>query len=417
MELLPKDSALLRRFEQHLIDSRYTRSVIAHHVDRAEKLLSYLHQVGLAAETVTCEDLSRYLSALIQRYRRDHLRSPRSMINWHCWQTTGVHSFLRFVQGRWPPPPVPGNAHEQAIDALLTEYRRCERERRALAPATMYGQVHEALRFLHWLPEREISGCLAKLTITDIDRYMKWRATGYARPTVKLACVNMRRFLRFLQVSGWVKRDLAAGLMGPTLYRFEGIPSVIRPEQTRAILDDARKDHSEQGLRNYAMLLLLVTYGLRAGEICRLQLGDVDWRDQRLWIRHSKTGRRSCLPLTPSVGQAILDYVRRGRPRCKDREIFIRMRGPRGAFASNTALYSMLRRQLARLGIRLSGKRGSHVFRHARAAALLRAGVPVKTIGDLLGHRSASSTAVYLKLDHRELRNVALSIPLPEVTP
>jgi integrase/recombinase XerD len=417
MEVLPIDSALLRRFELHLIDSGYTRPIIAHHVDRAEKLLGYLHQIGLTVETVTRDDLQKYFNTLIRRYRRDHLRSPRSMINWQYWHTTGVHCFLRYVQGRWPPPPVPANGREQVIQALLAEYRQYERERQALAPATIYGQVHEAERFLYWLPERELSDCLAKLTIADIDRYMKHRATGYARMTVKLACVNMRRFLRFLQTTGRLQRDLAAGIMGPTLYRYEGIPSVIRPEQTRAILDDARKDRSELGLRNYAMLLLLVTYGLRAGEICRLELGDIDWRDQRLWIRHRKTGHRSCLPLIPSVGQAILDYVRRGRPKCKDREIFISMRAPRGAFASNTVLTSMLRRQLARLGIRLSGKRGAHVFRHARAAALLRAGVPLKTIGDLLGHRSAYSTAIYLKLNHRQLRDVALSIPLPEVTP
>jgi len=109
--------------------------------------------------------------------------------------------------------------------------------------------------------------------------------------------------------------------------------------------------------------------------------------------------------------------VQHARPRCKDPEVFIRLSGPRGAFSANTALYSMLRRQMARLGIRLTGKRGSHVFRHARAATLLRAGVPLKTIGDLLGHRSASSTAVYLKLDDQELRNVALPLPLPEVSP
>ncbi len=417
MELLPKDSALLRRFERHLIDSSYSRPVIAHHVDRAEKLLCYLHQAGLAAETMGRVDLSRYLSALMKRYRRDHLRSPRSMINWRYWHTTGAHSFLRFVQGCWPPPPLPENAREQAIQALLTEYRLWQRERRVLTAATIYGVVHEAERFLHWLPGQKLSACLSELAITDIDRYMKSRATGYARATVKLACVNLRRLLRFLHATGRLPRDLAAGLMGPSLYRFEGIPSVIRPEQIRAVLADARKDRSEQGLRNYAMLRLLVTYGLRAGEICRLQLSDIDWRGERLWIRHSKTSHRSCLPLTPDVGHAILEYVRRGRPKCKDREIFIRVNAPRSAFATSTALYSMLRRQLARLGIRLGGKRGAHVFRHSRAATLLRAGVPLKTIGDLLGHRSACSTAVYLKLDHRELRNVALSIPLPEVTP
>jgi integrase/recombinase XerD len=415
MELAPNDLAQLRRFEQHLIDSRYTRSVIAHHVDRSEKFLGYLLRINIAAENVTRDDVSRYVRALLQRYRREHLRSPRAIMSWRYWHMTGLHNFLRFVQGRWPPPPVPGNAHERAIQAILSEYAQSLRDKGTILPRTVEGPVSEARRFLHWLPGRKISRSLSEVVVADLDRYMKWRATGYARLTVKLASVNLRRFLRFLQATGRIERDLAAGLMGPTIYQYEGIPSVIRPEQIQVLLDGVRKDRSEGGLRNYAMLLLLVTYGLRAGEICRLQLNDIDWREQRLWIRHSKTGRRTCLPLTPAVGDAVLDYLRRGRPKCREREIFIRLHAPRCAFATSTALYSMLRRQFAQLGIRLTGKRGAHVFRHSRAATLLRAGVPLKTIGDLLGHRSAYSTAIYLKLDHRELRNVALSMPLPEV--
>jgi len=165
------------------------------------------------------------------------------------------------------------------------------------------------------------------------------------------------------------------------------------------------------------MLLLLATYGLRAGEVRRLQLQDIDWRREQLWIQHSKTGARSCLPLLHPVGQALLEYIRSARPSCKDREVFIRLTAPRCAFLTNSTLYCVLRRQLAQVGIRLNGKRGPHIFRHARAASLLRSGVPLKTIGDVLGHRSTASTAEYLKLADRELRAVALSIPLPEIAP
>src|SRR5690349_5632107 len=116
MDLTPKDSALLARFQKHLADSSYTRTVVAHHVDIAEKLLRYLSQAGRSAETATDGDVSRYLTALLQRYRRTHLRSPRSMINWRYWHTNGIHPFLRFVQGRWPPPSVPANARERVVD-------------------------------------------------------------------------------------------------------------------------------------------------------------------------------------------------------------------------------------------------------------------------------------------------------------
>lgn len=417
MDLSPQDLALLARFEQQLFGSGFTRQVVAHHLDTTEPFLRYLQQGGVAASGATPRHVSQYLDAQLQRYRRKHSRSPRSMISWHYWHTTGIHSFLRFIQGRWPPPPTPANRRERAIQRILTEYEQVQRASRALTAATIVGHVYEARRFLYWLPGQDIAASLTKLTICDVDRYMKARAAGYARATCKLACNNLRSLLRFLHDGGRISCDLTASLLAPRLYRYEGIPSRISGEQIRTLLADARRDRSPRGLRNYAMLMLLAVYGLRAGEVCRLQLRDIDWRGERLWIRHTKTGGESYLPLLPSVGHAILGYVQHARPRCKDPEVFIRLSGPRGAFSANTALYSMLRRQMARLGIRLTGKRGSHVFRHARAASLLRAGVPLKTIGDLLGHRSASSTAVYLKLDDQELRNVALPLPLPEVSP
>jgi integrase len=223
--------------------------------------------------------------------------------------------------------------------------------------------------------------------------------------------------LRYLQATGRIPQDLASAIITPSTYRYEGLPSTISSEQIRSILSSARKDRSRSGIRNYAILLLLATYGLRAGEVCKLRLDDIDWRAARLWIRHTKSGAHLCLPLLPVVGTALLNYLRQARPQCQDREIFIRMHAPRSALVTKSAIHSLFREHMARIGIQLNGKRGPHVFRHARAASLLRAGVPLKTVGDLLGHRHASSTAVYLKLDDQQLRKVALSLPLPEVTP
>jgi len=102
---------------------------------------------------------------------------------------------------------------------------------------------------------------------------------------------------------------------------------------------------------------LLATYGLRAGEVCKLSLDDIDWRTGRLWIPHVKTGARTCLPLLPSVGHALLNYLRQGRPACKDREAFVRMNAPRTALVTNTGIHSLLRRHMSRVGVRLNGKR------------------------------------------------------------
>ena len=142
----------------------------------------------------------------------------------------------------------------------------------------------------------------------------------------------------------------------------------------------------------------------------RLRLDDIDWRSDRLHIRHSKTGSHSVLPLLPAVGAALLAYLRRGRPRTDVREVFIRAHAPYQGFDSGSTLYTPIRRRLDQAGVQSVGKRGPHAFRHARAVSLLRSGVSPKIIGDVLGHRSAASTTPYLKLATEELRDVALEL-------
>jgi integrase/recombinase XerD len=166
------------------------------------------------------------------------------------------------------------------------------------------------------------------------------------------------------------------------------------------------------GLRDCAILQLLSTYGLRAGEITHLRLNDIDWRAETLRIRHSKTGTHSLLPLMKPVGEALMTYLRDGRPQTDAREIFIRSRAP---YRAMSRIYSEVRRRMEAAGVKPSGKRGPHIFRHARAVSLLRASIPRKVIGDLLGHRSTEATIPYLKLATEDLRAIALEIPGQEV--
>lgn len=170
-------------------------------------------------------------------------------------------------------------------------------------------------------------------------------------------------------------------------------------------------DRSREGRRDYAILMLLSTYGLRAGEITTLRLEEVDWRSEVLRVRPSKTGIHSQLLWLPFVGNAILDYLQKGRPQTRAREIFICHHAPYGPFRSGSSLYWVVRSRLTRAGIDRSSMQGPPSFRHTRAVSMLRAAVPLKEIGDVLGHRSAASTAAYLKLATEDLRSVALEVP------
>ena len=199
--------------------------------------------------------------------------------------------------------------------------------------------------------------------------------------------------------------------MSPTLYAFERLPAALTPDEVQAVLESARHDRTPMGLRNYAILLLLATYGLRAGEVVRLRLEDIDWRHECLHVRQSKTGRTTVLPLLAPVGDAILAYLREGRPTTAAREVFLRAQAPIQPFRRGSSLYAIVARRLPKAGVRPAGKRGPHTFRHAHAVRLLRAAVPLKAIGDLLGHTTTASTAIYLKLATEDLREVGLDVP------
>jgi integrase/recombinase XerD len=281
---------------------------------------------------------------------------------------------------------------------------------RGLHPKTRAGRCSNALRFLQWLGERGEAKWIHTLTVKDIDTYVQWRMQSLQHRATKKSCVvQLRSFLRYLHDSGRTQ-DLASSVLLPKLYIHESIPSALRPEEVTQVLRSTRRDRSPIGLRDFAILTLLSTYGLRAGEITALRLGDVDWAHDRLRIHHSKTGVHSELPLLRVPGEAILEYLRKGRPTSAHREVFLRSCAPYQSLHGST-LHSVLEPRLKAADVVPQGKRGPHAFRHAKAAALLRQGVPLKVIGDVFAHRSAGSTMAYLKLDLERLRGIALELP------
>ena len=136
-----------------------------------------------------------------------------------------------------------------------------------------------------------------------------------------------------------------------------------------------------------------------------------DWRKKTVRIRRSKTGSTTYLPLLPEAGEAVLQYLQKSRPKTDYREMFLRSKAPCRPFKGGGALHALVHVRLKAAGVSTTGKHGPHIIRHGRAVNLLRAAVPMKQIGDLLGHRSADSTRAYLKLATEDLRAVAMEIP------
>jgi len=321
---------------------------------------------------------------------------------------------LRLAQGQWPPAlePKPETSRERFHRELLEGYDLWMDELRGLATATRAQRIERAHDFLSGIHEHSEPNLLQGLQVRDIDTYLTFRTEGLRRKSISDVTSDLRVFLRYLYGRNAIARDLSTLVTGPTLYAYEGIPSALQAEEVKEVLATTRRDRTPGGRRDYAILMLLATYGLRSGEVTALRLDDLDWKNDVLVVRHSKTGTSSKLPLLSDPGEALLNYLEYARPRSTIREVFLCLNAPHRAFPPyGTLLYDVIRRRLDAAGIVPQGKKGPHAFRHARAVSLLRAAAPLKEIGDILGHRSTKSTGSYLKLATEDLRGVALEVP------
>ncbi len=268
--------------------------------------------------------------------------------------------------------------------------------------------VERVLRvFFGWLDGRGIDD-ISRLTPAEVRDFFASRKS-LKRSTLALEASDLRCFLRYLGIEGVVRVKLAAAVESPRLYRMSSPPSVLEEETVDRLI--AAVDRTTAlGKRDYAMLLLGLRYGLRPSDIRGLRFDDIRWREQRLVILQSKTQRALELPLTAEVDEALVDYVRHGRPVCDAREVFVRHKVPIAPFVESNNLWREMRRAFKAAGIEPPpGLRGFSLLRHTAATRMLARGVPFHIISDVLGHASVDTTRIYAQVDLKGLRSVALS--------
>ena len=247
---------------------------------------------------------------------------------------------------------------------------------------------------------------VAGLSTADVTgAVLRKAASGVSVSAAQNFVSGLRAFLRFCFLEGLVEMDLSQAALVVRGRRASVLPRGISRADARALMGSCDR-RRPLGRRDYALIILLLRFGLRRGEIARLTLDDIDWRAGELVI-HGKGGREDRLPLPADVGQAIAAYLRRGRPASDRREVFLRARAPYAPIASGTVA-STVRRACRRAGI---PEVGSHRLRHTTACEMVQAGVPIVRIGQVLRHRSLQSTAIYARVDVEQLRQLAAPWP------
>lgn len=278
------------------------------------------------------------------------------------------------------------------------------REERGLRETSILHYGHY-LRLLEAYLERIGVRRLGELSPAVLSAFVTEAGHGLSQTSITGMCCSVRVFLRYLHREGLIGRDLSAAVEGPRRYRLSNVPRSITWDEVRCMLEVVDR-RSAVGKRDYAILLLLVTYGLRAREVASLTLDDIDWERERLLVPERKAGHCTAYPLSGVVGEALLDYLKQARPRTEQRAVFLRVLAPPVPLTWN-GVSCRASYYLRKAGVRVR-RPGSHTLRHTCVQRLIDAEFPLKTIGDYVGHRSSSSTALYTKVAIESLREVAM---------
>lgn len=299
-----------------------------------------------------------------------------------------------------PKPPSP---------LLIEEYRQFLRGHRGVSEKTIQAHCSHVQSFLATLAEHAepAPAVIKNLAAPAVSRFIEDRAAVLTPSDRKRLCAAIRGFLRFLLLRGYLLRDLMSSVPVIPSFRLASLPQALAKEDIEKILGAVDRS-TPVGRRDYAMFMILATYGIRGGQLCALRLEDIEWRRETLRIRAAKGGREVILPLLHAVGEALVDYLRNGRPRVSSREIFIRVRPPLGPLGGS--LGQIIKPYARRAGVKAL-RVCPRVWRHGFASKMLAHGQPLKNISDMLGHRSIETTYIYTKVDIEMLRQAALDWP------
>lgn len=383
-------------FARSLSERGYALRSIHRQVLLAACFSQWLKQKGIVLQSITSDHPGRYL-----RYRARHVRT-------YTVDAVALGHLLDFLRGESVIPTKTAPVRPLSpVERCAQAYEHYLREARGLAGVTIRNYLPFIVGFLN---DRFGNGpvMLSRLCAHDVVRFVQRQARRLRMRRAKLLTTVLRSFLQYARYRGDVKLDLAAAVPVVANWSMSSIPRAIPPNQVRQLLTSIDR-RTATGRRDYAILLLLARLGLRSSQVALLELEDINWNAGQLSVR-GKSGRRSELPLPAEVGEAIVAYLRHGRPDSTSRRVFLRATPPIRGFQARSGVGFVVRHCLERAGINAPTK-GAHQFRHGLATEMLRQGASLSDIGELLGHRSPETTKIYTKVDLNALRTLAQPWP------
>jgi site-specific recombinase XerD len=247
---------------------------------------------------------------------------------------------------------------------------------------------------------------MSRINVNDIRSFIYQYAQHDSPYRTRNMASAFRSFLRFLKFKDMVDVDFSAIIPPVAIWKMDRIPDFLSEQEVKVLLKHCDTS-TKIGLRDYTILRMLLSLGLRASEVANLTLDDFDWNNGELIVK-GKGSKISRLPLAQDFGDDLVAYLLKGRPSCSSRNIFISANQPYHSIRGHT-ISSIVGTALKRAGLKKKGK--AHLLRHTLATMLLNKGATLQQIGEVLRHRSIDTTAIYAKVDFNKLRSLALPWP------
>lgn len=294
------------------------------------------------------------------------------------------------------------------IGITMLEYIR-HRKGYGISVATEDEYRYNLDQFIAFLNAKNI------VSVNEISRDMiidYANSTGFASPNTRYRNLSvLKRYLRFLYENNLIETDLSITVPKCKRVKQPKLPSTYTKDEVKGLIDAVDRS-SPKGKRDYAMVLITARLGLRATDVCNLKFNNLLWERNLIVIKQSKTGAVIELPLLAGIGEAIIDYLKYGRPQSELPYVFLHVISPYDRLNRST-LHSIICHYMRLAGIKFEGNRrhGPHALRHSLAGILLEKKTPIPVISEVLGHRNTESTRHYLRIDINALRQCALSVP------
>jgi integrase/recombinase XerD len=379
-------------FRKELARQGYTANSASNLLQLMAHASRWLASRGLGVGELTPDRVEEFLAA-------------RRAEGYTLWLSTkAVAPVLAYLRGLdvvpTPGPVGPATPAEQ----LMEHYRAYLVQERGLAAATVCSYLHVARLFLSARSPDGVLG-LDRLSADEVTEFVLAECATRKVGSAKYVVCGLRSLLRFLYVAGHTDSQLDAAVPKVAGWRLVGLPKSFGRQEVARLLASCDQ-RATFGRRDFAVLTVLIRLGLRAGEMAALELGDIDWRVGEVTIR-GKGRREERMPLPVDVGDALVGWLRRGRPDCECANVFTRVRAPHRGLTSG-GVSAIVRAACTRAGL---PEVGAHRLRHSAATEMLRAGAGLVEVGQVLRHASVLTTAIYAKVDRDRLRVLAQPWP------